>query len=86
MQLERWVEAASVIDQVITEYGGSADDYYQLAYAQVGAGRSQEATQTLGEVFRRDPNHAGARALQDRLASSQPDAVASANQRKVLQD
>jgi tetratricopeptide (TPR) repeat protein len=86
VQLERWAEAASVMDQVIADHGGSADDYYRLAYAQVGAGEAQEARQTLGEVFRRDPKHAGAQALQDRLASTQPDAVASANQRKFLKD
>jgi len=87
LQLKNWTEAATALAQLIAEAGGSTDDYYRLAYAQLNAGETDKARQNLREVLVRDAQHAGARALRDRLAKSGPGPVASTNKRRrVLQE
>lgn len=85
LRLKHWAEAATALEQLIAEAGGSTDDYYRLAYAQLNAGETDKARQNLREVLVRDAKHAGARALRDRLAKSGPGPVASTNKRRVLQ-
>lgn len=83
-RLERWSPAETAFANLIQMGDASAEDYCRLAYSQFQAGKPAEAQLSVAEALMRDPDHKGARALEQRLAASSRKALARANQRATL--
>ncbi|MEX0718326.1 MAG: tetratricopeptide repeat protein [Planctomycetaceae bacterium] len=71
----RWRDSALALEQALDGRSRTtADQWYQLAYAQLQAGRAAAAAASLDEAIRRDPVHRDARALHAALESGNPGA------------
>lgn len=59
-QAERWPEAAASLQHALEGTSGTAEQWYQVAYAQARCGEQERAFNSIDRALRTEPQHAGA--------------------------
>lgn len=59
-QAERWPEAATALQHALDGTSGTAEQWYQVAYAQARCGESDRAQDSISRALQVEPQHRGA--------------------------
>lgn len=62
-QLERWTDAAAVMQSALRSHPATAEDWYRVAYVQARVGRQEAAYASISQALALEPGHLAARDL-----------------------